>query len=146
MKISIIGYSGAGKSTLARKLGKIYNIDVLHFDSVQFLPGWEIRELEEKQRITKEFLDSHESWVIDGNYSKLFYERRMEESDMIIMLLFNRISCLHRVVKRYKKFKDKTFAAGCSREIIKKGAEMLGWELDDLINKTIIAMREDPRN
>ena len=45
-----------------------------------------------------------------------------------------------------KKFKDKTFAAGCSREIIKKGAEMLGWELDDLINKTIIAMREDPRN
>ena len=65
MKISIIGYSGAGKSTLARKLGKIYNIDVLHFDSVQFLPGWEIRELEEKQRITKEFLDSHESWVID---------------------------------------------------------------------------------
>ena len=45
-----------------------------------------------------------------------------------------------------KKFKDKTFAAGCSREVIKKGAEMLGWELDDLINKTIIAMREDPRN
>lgn len=45
-----------------------------------------------------------------------------------------------------KKFKDKTFAAGCSREVIKKGAEMLGWELDNLINKTIIAMREDPRN
>lgn len=45
-----------------------------------------------------------------------------------------------------KKFKDKAFAAGCSRDVIKKGAEMLGWELDDLINKTIIAMREDPRN
>ena len=40
-----------------------------------------------------------------------------------------------------KKFKDKKFAAGCSREIIAKGAEMLGWELDDLFDKTIRAMR-----
>ena len=42
-----------------------------------------------------------------------------------------------------KKFKDKKFAAGCSRETIKQGAEMLGWELDELLEKTIIAMRED---
>jgi predicted hydrolase (HD superfamily) len=41
-----------------------------------------------------------------------------------------------------KKFKDKRFAAGCSRETIKKGAEMLGWELDELFEKTILAMRE----
>ncbi len=40
-----------------------------------------------------------------------------------------------------KKFKDKKFAAGCSREVIAQGAEMLGWELDDLFNKTIHAMR-----
>lgn len=40
-----------------------------------------------------------------------------------------------------KKFKDKKFAAGCSRDIISKGAEMLGWELDDLFDKTIRAMR-----
>ncbi len=40
-----------------------------------------------------------------------------------------------------KKFKDKRFAAGCSREIISQGAEMLGWELDDLFDKTIQAMR-----
>ena len=45
-----------------------------------------------------------------------------------------------------KKFKDKAFAAGCSRDVIRKGAEMLGWELDDLIRKTIEAMKEDPRN
>lgn len=41
-----------------------------------------------------------------------------------------------------KKFKDKKFAAGCSRDVIKQGAEMLGWELNDLFEKTIIAMRE----
>ena len=40
-----------------------------------------------------------------------------------------------------KKFKDKKFAAGCSREVIKQGAEMLGWSLDDLFAKTLDAMR-----
>ncbi len=40
-----------------------------------------------------------------------------------------------------KKFKDKKFAAGCSREVIAQGAEMLGWELDDLFDRTILAMR-----
>ena len=40
-----------------------------------------------------------------------------------------------------KKFKDKKFAAGCSREIITNGAEILGWELSDLMEKTILAMR-----
>ena len=41
-----------------------------------------------------------------------------------------------------KKFKDKKFAAGCSRDVIKQGAEILGWELDELFEKTILAMRE----
>lgn len=40
-----------------------------------------------------------------------------------------------------KKFKTPAFAAGCSREVIQKGAGLLGWELDDLISKTILAMR-----
>ena len=40
-----------------------------------------------------------------------------------------------------KKFKDKRFAAGCSRDIIRKGAEVLGWNLDELFEKTILAMR-----
>lgn len=40
-----------------------------------------------------------------------------------------------------KKFKDKRFAAGCSRDVIKEGAERLGWELDKLMEKTIEAMR-----
>ena len=43
-----------------------------------------------------------------------------------------------------KKFKDKKFAAGCSREVISRGAEMLGVELKDLMEKTIEAMRENP--
>lgn len=41
-----------------------------------------------------------------------------------------------------KKFKDKKFAAGCSRDVIREGAEKLGWELNDLFEQTILAMRE----
>jgi predicted hydrolase (HD superfamily) len=40
-----------------------------------------------------------------------------------------------------KKYKDKKFAAGCSRDVIERGAAMLGWELNDLIERTILAMR-----
>ena len=40
-----------------------------------------------------------------------------------------------------KKFKDKKFAAGCSRDVIRQGAEMLGWELDTLLDRTLQAMR-----
>ena len=39
-----------------------------------------------------------------------------------------------------KKYKDKKFAAGCSREVIAQGAEMLGWELDKLLDMTLQAM------
>lgn len=40
-----------------------------------------------------------------------------------------------------KKFKDKKFAAGCSRDVITQGAERLGWSLDELMEKTLSAMR-----
>ncbi len=40
-----------------------------------------------------------------------------------------------------KKFKDKKFAAGCSRDVIRQGAERLGWELNELFERTILAMR-----
>lgn len=40
-----------------------------------------------------------------------------------------------------KKFKDKKFAAGCSRDVIIQGAGMLGWEIDELLNQTLQAMK-----
>lgn len=42
-----------------------------------------------------------------------------------------------------KKFKDKKFAAGCSRDVIAQGAEMLGWDLDKLLDLTLSAMRDE---
>ena len=129
MKIAIIGYSGSGKSTLARQLAEEYNIPVLHFDRVQFRPNWEIRPQASKEIMTKTFLDLHKDWVIDGNYSKLSFERRMEEADVIIMLLFNRFSCLCRVTRRYLKYKNATrsdMADGCKEKL---EAEFVKWVL-----------------
>ena len=42
-----------------------------------------------------------------------------------------------------KKFKDKKFAAGCSRDVIARGAELLGWDLDKLLDMTLRAMRQE---
>ena len=131
MKIAIIGYSGSGKSTLARQLAEAYNIPVLHFDKVQFRPNWEIRPQPSKEIMTKTFLDLHKDWVIDGNYSKLSFERRMEEADVIILLLFNRISCLYRVTRRYLKYKNTTrsdMADGCKEKL---DWEFVKWVLRD---------------
>ena len=51
-------------------------------------------------------------------------------------------SCMDMEVSSLKKkFKDKKFAAGCSRDVIRQGAEMLGWELEKLMEQTILAMR-----
>ena len=43
-----------------------------------------------------------------------------------------------------KKYKSANFAAGCSREVIERGADMLVWSLEDLISRTILAMRATP--
>lgn len=108
MKISILGYSGSGKSTLARTLADRYGVDILHFDRVQFLPGWEVRDFDERMRLTEEFLDTHDAWVIDGTYKRLLLERRTEESDLIILMLFNRWTCFFRILRRYRKYKNTT--------------------------------------
>lgn len=44
-----------------------------------------------------------------------------------------------------KKFKDKHFATGCSRDIIKEGAQMLDWTLDELLEKTLTAMKNEEK-
>lgn len=129
MKIAILGYSGSGKSTLAKRFGELYGLPVLHLDTVEFLPNWERRELSEKQRIVADFMRDNDGWVIDGNYSKLFREERLEQADMIVMLLFDRFSCLRRVIKRYRTFKGRTrpdIGDGCAEKL---DAEFVWWVL-----------------
>ncbi len=120
MRIAIIGYSGSGKSTLAAQLGQSYGVPVLHLDSVHWLPGWVERAREEEKALVRAFLDRNESWVIDGNYSALYYEERLEKADRIIFLNFNRFVCLHRAAKRTRQYRGRTrpdMGAGCTEKM-----------------------------
>lgn len=140
MKIAIMGYSGSGKSTLCRRLHEQYQLPMLHLDTVQFLPDWKERAAAEKQEIVRAFLDEHPGgWVIDGNYSGLSYERRCGEADVIIQLLFNRLDCLFRCVRRYHMYKGKSrpdMAEGCNEKIDR---EFIRWILRDGRTKKIRA-------
>jgi len=116
MKIAIIGYSGAGKSTLCKKLADYYNIPYLFLDTVYWLPNWITRDLDSAKQIVKDFLDSNDSWVIDGNYPKYYYYERMDQADTIIFLDYSRLTCYRQAHSRYKKNLGKTrpdITAGC---------------------------------
>lgn len=129
MKTVILGTSGSGKSTLANALGKQEGVEVLHLDAVHFLPGWVERDQADEEARVEAFLDHHAAWVMDGNYSNLCYERRLDEADRIIVLYFNRFACLGRVVRRWWQNRGRvrdSAAPGCKEKL---DAEFLWWVL-----------------
>ena len=121
MKIAILGHSGSGKSTLARALGKKYNLPVLHFDTIQFLPGWVETDRPYKREKVTAFLDANpDGWVIDGNYMKICAERRFAEADRILYLDFPVWICLPRVFKRWFTYRGQTrpdMGEGCPEKV-----------------------------
>ncbi len=130
MKIAILGYSGAGKSTLARELAEHFSLPVLHLDAVHHLPGWAERTREEECEIVKRFLDDNTEggWVIDGTYKKVLLDRRLDEADLIILMLLGRLRCFFRAYSRYRKYKGKTrpdSAEGCEEKFDKAFAKWL---------------------
>ena len=131
MKIAIIGYSGSGKSTLARALGTRCGLPVLHLDRVQFLPGWEVRGRDEQAAAVEVFLDKHDGWVVDGNYTGLSYERRLREADRIVLLLFPRLVCLARVIRRYRRYRGQSrpdMTEGCEEKLDAAFVRWVLWE------------------
>ena len=131
MKIAIIGYSGSGKSTLAAQLSNHYSIPKLHMDRLQFQPGWKDSDRDWMSEQMDDFLSKNTDWIIDGNYSWCFYERRMAEADKIIFLNFSRWNCLYRAFKRYLKYRNRTresMAPGCPEKF---DWEFIRWILWD---------------
>jgi len=131
MKIAVIGYSGSGKSTLAGQLGDLYNSPVLYLDKIQFEANWKERNIETAKIMVKRFMEENNKWVIDGNYTKFFREKRLEEADMIIFLSFSRWTCLRQAYNRYHEYKGKTresTAADCEEKL---DFEFIKWILFD---------------
>ena len=92
---------------------------------------------------------SHGSGICSYVEPELFMEKVLFATDELTGLIY--AASLMRPSKSTKdmnlksvkkKFKDKKFAEGCSREVIKKGAENLDWQLDDLIERTLKAMQD----
>lgn len=128
MKIAVMGYSGAGKSTLARVLGERYDVPVFHFDQVYWAPNWTERDRGKAHELVNIFM-KNSAWVIDGNYTKFEYERRLAEADEIIILDFPRLICFFRAWKRYFRYRGKTrddMGEGC---LEKMDVEFMWWIL-----------------
>lgn len=129
MKIAIIGYSGSGKSTLANQIGILYNCPVLYLDKIQFEANWKERDEKTAISMVKRFLDDNNNWVIDGNYTQLCRDRRLEEADIIVFMCFSRFKCLYQAFKRYIKYYGKTresMAPNCNEKL---DFEFINWIL-----------------
>ena len=118
MKIEICGYAGAGKSMLAKELGNLYNIPILHLDSINFEPNWVERDRNLLEEDIRKFMRENESWVIDGSYFQRVPER-YKEADYIIVMDFSRLKSLRRILKRSKTYKGQErddLAKGCKEK------------------------------
>ena len=131
MKIAIIGYSGSGKSTLAAALAEKQQLPLLHLDCVHWLPGWVEQEPEREQQTVKEFMDSHEHWVIDGNYRSLLQPRRLEEADEIVFLGFNRVAAFFRAGRRARIYAGRprpSITDGCEEKLDREFIRWILWD------------------
>lgn len=130
MKINIIGYSGSGKSTLTKYIAQYYGYPYLYLDTVNFQAHWAYRNHEEALKLVADFMQ-HESYVLDGNYHKFFYDRRMQEANYIIFLNFNRFTCLFRAFRRYWRNRGKVRESAADNCIDKFDFEFFMWIIKD---------------
>lgn len=102
MKIAVLGYAGSGKTYLSDFIAKKKNIPVLHLDSLKWDKEW--KPIDNRLVLPKvsEFMENND-WIIDGYYDYLYYDERLEQADMIILLLLPRTTCFYRAVRRTKQ-------------------------------------------
>ncbi len=99
MKIAILGYAGSGKTYLSDYLSEKKNIPVLHLDEVKWDKDW--KPVDDSVVLPKvaEFMKK-DNWIIDGYYTYLMIDKRLEDADLIVLLQLPRLTCFYRVVKR----------------------------------------------
>lgn len=89
MKIAVVGNAGGGKTTLSRRLAQKYQLPLIHVDSIQFLPGaqMKIRPYKESIQILSE-IQNQAAWIIDGYGPLDILIQRFELADQIVFIDF----------------------------------------------------------
>lgn len=106
MKIAILGYAGSGKTYLSDYISEKKNISVLHLDEIKWDKEWKPIDDSLVLPQVSEFM-ANDDWIIDGYYKYLLYDERLEDADMIVLLLLPLLTCFYRAVKRTKsRLKD----------------------------------------
>lgn len=135
-KIMVIGFSGSGKSTISKMISNTLNIPVLYLDRVHWLENWVENDKESECKIVSDFLENNDSWVIDGNYSHMSFRERLEKSDLIVFMNFNRFNCLFRAFKRLFENRGKTRESMADNCVEKVDFEFIKWILWDSRKKS----------
>lgn len=116
MKIIIVGCPGAGKSVLTRRINEFLSYPVMHLDKVYHTGGKSHITREELIKKVEEFANSHERWIIDGNYVSTL-EMRTQLADTIVVLKIPSETCLENAYSREKDYINK----GTNREDMAEG-------------------------
>ncbi|MEE1296629.1 MAG: hypothetical protein UHD09_07300 [Bifidobacterium sp.] len=84
------------------------------------LPGWRERDGDQMRGMLDAFLKDHDSWVIDGTYSRFLFEERLEAADEIVILALPRLVCLARAWRRWRRHRGhvrEDMAPGCEERL-----------------------------
>lgn len=98
-RICILGNAGSGKSTLAKALGEAFKLPVFHLDRELLRGNYErisfFEQIEKHQAIV-----SGSSWIIDGNYQRMFLAERVNRATLVVYLNTSRIRTIPRILLR----------------------------------------------
>ena len=109
MKIAVLGYAGSGKTYLSDYIAEKKNIPVLHLDDIKWDKEW--KPIDDSVVLPKvaDFM-AKENWIIDGYYTYLMIDERLQKADKIILLQLPIMTCFFRTVKRTKSRRQDGYA------------------------------------
>jgi len=110
-RVVVIGTSGSGKTTLAQRLADVLDVPHIELDAIHWLPDWEMRPLEDfRENVSA--ITAGETWVLDGNYSKV-RDISWGRATCVVWLNYSRPLVLWRIVTRTLRrslFKEELFS------------------------------------
>jgi len=105
MKIAILGYAGSGKTYLTNYISERKSIPALHLDSIKFDKEWKPIDDSLVLPQVAGFM-SKDDWIIDGYYQYLLMDERLQQADVIVLMLLPRLTCFFSTIKRSKSRKE----------------------------------------